>query len=149
MIEVKVATEIAASAETVWRVLTELPEYAAWNPFIRRASGSLAPGDTVHVHVRTRRGIPLAFSARISQRDEQRSLRWFGTFVSPWLGSGDHSFAIEPLDDHHVRFVQSETFDGMLPRLAPALLEREVRHGFEAMNRELAARAERAEQARS
>jgi hypothetical protein len=145
MIEVTATTEIAASAKTVWRILTELPAYAAWNPFIRRAAGSLEPGDTVHVRVRTRRGIPLGFRARISRRDEQRSLRWFGAFGAPWLGSGDHTFAIEPLDEHHVRFVQSEVFDGILPRLAPGLLEREVRHGFEAMNRELAARAERAE----
>jgi len=145
MIEVRAATEIAASADTVWRVLTELAEYRAWNPFIRRARGSLEVGETVRVRVRTRRGIPLAFSARISERSDRRALRWRGRFLASWLGSGDHRFAIEPLGEQRVRFEQAEVFDGVLPRLARGLLEREVRHGFEAMNRELAARAERAE----
>jgi len=141
-VEVTAATEVAASAATVWRVLTELARYGEWNPFIRRATGSLEVGGTVHVRVRPPLGIPLAFSANILSRDDNRELHWRGSFGGSWIASGEHWFRIEPLDEHRVRFVQVERFDGVLPRAARRLLERQARRGFEAMNRELAARAE-------
>jgi len=147
MIEVVATTEIAASAETVWRVLTELSHYREWNPFIRDARGSLEVGGTVRVRVRPRLGIPLRFQATVLDRDERRALRWRGAFGGEWLASGDHRFVIEPLGEHRVRFEQRESFDGWLPRIASRLLERETRRGFEAMNRELAVRAEHAEHA--
>ena len=147
MIEVVTSTEIAASAETVWRVLTDLAHYSAWNPFIRNARGSLEVGGSVRVRVRPSLRIPLVFHATVLDRDERHALRWRGHFGSEWLASGDHHFVIEPLGAHRVRFVQRERFDGWLPRIAPRLLERQTRRGFEAMNRELAAQAERAEAA--
>ncbi len=52
MTSLTVAIEISASAERVWNVLTDLEHFGDWNPFIREASGSLAVGGTVHVHVR-------------------------------------------------------------------------------------------------
>jgi len=147
-IEVTATTDVAASAGAVWRVLTELESYRDWNPFIRRASGSLEVGGTVHVRVRPSIPIPLAFSATVVSRDEGRELHWFGCVGgAAWLASGEHWFRVEPIDDHHTRFVQVERFDGLLPRAARGLLERQARHGFEAMNRELAARAEHLEAA--
>ena len=148
MIEVVAATQVAASAETAWAVLTELDDYDDWNPFIRHARGSLEVGGEVHLRVRPRMLLPLAFNATITGRTEQRELRWHGHFGSEWLASGDHRFVIEPIDDHHCRFVQCETFGGALPQLAANLLEHEAKRGFEMMNRELAARAERLERIR-
>jgi hypothetical protein len=147
VIEVVAATEIAASAETVWRILTDLAEYPAWNPFIRHARGSLEVGGSVRVRVRPSLRIPLVFHATVLDRDEQRVLRWQGHVGSPWFASGDHVFVIEPVGRHHVRFEQRERFDGVLPRLASRLLEREARRGFEAMNRALAGRAQHADAA--
>lgn len=145
MIEVRASIDIAASADTVWNVLTDLAQYPAWNPFIRHARGSLALGGDVRVRVRPHLGIPLAFRARITHREEGRELRWRGTVGGRWIGSGDHDFVITPLDDHRARFEQVEVFDGIVPHLGARVLEREARLGFEAMNRALADRAERAE----
>jgi hypothetical protein len=144
-IEVTTEIEIAASAETVWRVLTELERYPEWNPFIRSARGSLDIGGTVRLSPRTSIGVPLRFHATIVTHDEPRELRWRGQFIGSWLATGDHSFVIEPIGDRRVRFVHSEKFTGLLPRLGARLLEGETRHGFSEMNRALAARAERAE----
>ena len=143
-IEVRARIEIAASAATVWRVLTDLSAYPAWNPFIRHARGSLEPGGEVRVRVRPQLGIPLAFRARVMHREERRELRWYGTFGGRWLASGDHRFTIRP-SDGGVVFEQSEIFGGYLPRLARKLLERQALAGFEAMNRALAYHAEHAD----
>ena len=142
MLEVRASTEIHASPAAVWRVLTDLPRFAAWNPFIRRARGSTLVGDTVKVHVRPPLGIPLAFRATITESDHQRSLRWEGHVLARWLACGDHSFEIEPLPEGGVRFEQRETFSGLLPWLARRLLAPQARAGFEAMNAALAKEAE-------
>jgi uncharacterized protein YndB with AHSA1/START domain len=48
MIEVKAATEIDASAEAVWSVLTALEQFKTWNPFIRDARGTTEVGGEVY-----------------------------------------------------------------------------------------------------
>jgi hypothetical protein len=147
MRDIIVDTAIAAPADRVWRILTELPSYPEWNPFIRRARGSLAVGGTVRVRVRAALGIPLRFRARIVACEPGRELRWRGQVGGEWLAMGEHSFRIEPAGEGQIRFVQEEHLGGLLPRLFHGLVAREARRGFAAMNRELAARAERAEAA--
>jgi hypothetical protein len=141
MIEIECATEIDAPAAAVWRILTDLSAFEAWNPFIREAHGSTEVGGTVTMRVRPSLPLPLPFHARILERDEGHALRWRGHVLSRWLACGDHRFTIEPLGDDRVRFVQRETFSGLLPWLARRRLAREVLHGFDLMNRALAARA--------
>jgi hypothetical protein len=144
MIEITASTDIDAPADTVWRVLTDLDRFHAWNPFIREAHGSTEVGGTVHVRVQPSLRVPLRFNARILARQPNRELRWRGHVLAPWLASGDHSFTIEPLGDGRVRFTQRERFSGLVPRLAARLLRRESQRGFDAMNEALAARAENA-----
>lgn len=140
MLEVNAATEIDAPAEAVWSVLTALDQFKAWNPFIRDASGDTRVGSEVRVQVRPSLGIPLMFHARVLSREDNRELHWRGHVVVPWLASGEHWFTIEPIGEHRVRFVQRETFSGLLPWLGARLLRREAKRGFEAMNHALEAR---------
>lgn len=138
------STEIDAPAAVVWQVLLDLARFADWNPFIREASGDASVGGTVHVKVRPSLGGRLPFHATVLSRDENHELRWHGEVLAPWLACGDHTFTIEPIGDGRVRFRQREIFTGILPRLGRRLLERETRRGFQAMNRALKERAERA-----
>lgn len=138
---ITVATEIDAPPAVVWRALTELDRHAEWNPFIRHAHGDTHVGGTVHVRVRTPSGLPLGFTATVTERAEPRVLRWRGQVGAPWLAAGEHSFELEPLAGGRTRFVQREVFSGAVPFVARAVLEAETRRAFEAMNRALAARA--------
>jgi hypothetical protein len=142
MIEVIASTEIAAPAATVWKILVELDQFAAWNPFIRTARGELEPGGTVHVRVQTGLGIPLHFSAKVLDFSAGRELHWRGQVGSRWLACGEHWFELVPLGPDRVRFRQREQFSGLVPRLGRRMLEREARHGFELMNDALRLRAE-------
>ena len=143
MIAVSSATDIDAPAHDVWKVLTDLPAFGSWNPFIRKASGSTELGGTVNVRVRPSLPLPLrlGFSAKIIERQDERSLRWRGHVLAPWFASGDHTFALEPLVGGGTHFVQREEFSGLLPWLARKLLAREAQRGFDRMNRALADRA--------
>jgi hypothetical protein len=137
MLQVRAATEIHASPAAVWRVLTDLPRFRLWNPFIRAARGSTQKGGTVRVLVDG-----MHFAARITERQEERELRWDGHVVADWLARGDHVFTITRLADGWVRFHQLETFSGVLPWLLRRVLARQARRGFEAMNAALAREAE-------
>ena len=140
MIEVNATTEIDAPAEAVWSVLTALDQFKAWNPFIRDARGVTEVGGDVRVKVRASRGLLLEFRAKVLSREDNRELHWLGHVVAPWIASGEHWFTIEPLGENRVRFIQRETFSGLLPWLGARLLRREAKRGFEAMNDALEAR---------
>ena len=58
------------------------------------------------------------------------------------LFDGEHSFTIEPLGENHVRFVQRESFRGLLVPLLLRMVEKDTRRGFEEMNQALKTRAE-------
>jgi len=141
MIEVSSTTVIEASPQAVWRVLTDFSQFHEWNPFIREAQGSTEIGSEVEVRVRPSLPVPLRFRAEILDCEDCRELHWYGQVLGPWFASGDHTFTLEELGPHRVRFVQRERFSGILPWLGRRLLVREAERGFEAMNRALAERA--------
>lgn len=145
MLELAVATEIDAAPEAIWAALIDLPRYGAWNPFIRRASGKLAVGESVSVRVKSSLPLPvwLCFEARVLACVPARELRWRGHVLAPRLASGEHVFRLEPLAPQRTRFVQEEIFSGLLPPLVRRLVMREAREGFLAMNRALKALVEK------
>lgn len=141
MIAVSSATDIDAPAHDVWKVLTNLRAFRSWNPFIRKASGSVELGGDVHVRVQSSLPVRLGFSAKVVVREDDRLLRWRGHVIAPWFASGDHTFELEPIGDGRTHFVQREEFSGLVPWLARKLLAREAQRGFDRMNRALADRA--------
>jgi hypothetical protein len=143
MREVSAATEIGASPERVWDILTDFESYPEWNPFIRRASGDVAPGAKLEVRIEPPGGRAMTFKPTVLEAEPERELRWLGRFLVPGVFDGEHSFHIEPIDDRRVRFVQAERFRGALVPVFGKTLE-QTRRGFEAMNQALKRRAEAA-----
>jgi hypothetical protein len=136
--------EIAASAERVWRVLTDFASYPQWNPFIRSISGQPAPGERLEVRIEPPGGRGMTFKPKVLRAEDNRELRWLGQLLVPGLFDGEHSFTIQPLEENRVRFVQREAFKGLLVPLFARSLETNTQRGFEEMNRALKERAETA-----
>jgi hypothetical protein len=78
---------------------------------------------------------------------EPRELYWLGTWGFASLFASERRFRIESLADGHVRFHQSERFDGVAVPFVWAGLRRRLIADFGAMNDALKERAERAESA--
>ena len=138
------AIEIAAPAERIWQILTDLPAYPAWNPFIRRIAGRLAPGARLEVRLEPPGGMGATLRPTVLAADPGRELRWRGSLGVRGLFDGEHRLALEPAGAGRVRFVQEERFTGLLVPLLAGSLDRHTRPGFDAMNRALKARAEAA-----
>ncbi len=142
MTELHTQIEIAAPAERVWKILTNFSAYQEWNPFIRSAiCADLKPGAVLEIALLPPGGEGWTFRPVLTTVHAERELKWLGRLFLPGLFDGEHRFTIEVLDSHHVRFVQSEKFRGLLVPFFKGLLAKTSR-GFEEMNHALKSRAE-------
>ena len=134
--------EIQASAQRVWKLLTDFTSFPLWNPFIRRVSGEVKEGKQIKVYVQPSGTSGIKFQPTILKVEPNRELRWRGHFLTPGFFDGEHIFTIEPLDENCVRFVQREIFNGSLVPLFANKLDNETMRGFEEMNHALKVQAE-------
>jgi hypothetical protein len=134
--------EIGAPAERVWAILTDFASYSEWNAFLRWQEGEAKFGARLHLFIQPPGRSRMTFRPTVLVADPNRELRWLGRLWVPGLFDGEHSFTIEPTGESCVRFGQREHFRGLLVPLLATMLDRDVRPGFEAMNRALKLRAE-------
>jgi hypothetical protein len=133
------AVDIQAPAAAVWHILTDTDRYEDWNPFMPRLSGRLAPGERLTLTVRpgTR---SMTFRPTVLAVEDGTLIRWRGRLVMPGVFDGEHELRLEPTPDGGTRFVQRETFTGLLVPMMPGVLA-DTATGFAAMNTALRDRA--------
>ena len=56
----------------------------------------------------------MRFAPTILSVRPDRELRWLGRFFVRGLFDGEHYFLLEPLNERRTRFIQGETFSGLL-----------------------------------
>ncbi len=142
MKELHTEIEIGAPAERVWRLLTNFASYPEWNPFIRRIRGEPTTGARLEVRIEPPGGQGMTFKPTVLNAEPNRELRWLGRLLVPGLFDGEHSLAVQPLEEGRVRFTQRETFRGLLVPLFARSLDNNTRRGFEEMNHALKEHAE-------
>ena len=135
------STEIAAPADRVWKVLSDLRAYARWNPELTVVSGHAAVGEVLTVRVRSESGTSTV-RPTVRAAEPGRELRWTSRYHEiGGLADGEQRFRIEPLGPDRVRFTQAETFRGVaVPFFHHGLAASCSR--FEEMNAALTKRAE-------
>lgn len=137
MNEILTEIDIDASASRVWGCLVDFPRFKDWNPLIREVRGDMQPGRRIRVSVRLPGGVSLTFRPRLLAVRPDRELRWIDRTPIPGLLEGEHWFILEPSEDGRVRFLHGERFRGLASVLFGGLIDRQLRPGYEAMNRTL------------
>ena len=135
--------DIQATPARVWEVLSDLAAYPEWNPFIPRIDGEIRPGARLEVRIQPPGAKGMTFRPTVLKAEPNRELRWRGRLWLPGLFDGEHAFTIEPSAANRVRFIQSETFTGLLVPFFTGTLKATLR-GFEDMNHALKRRVEQA-----
>jgi len=143
--ELNTEIEIAASAQTVWEILTGLSHYEDWNPHIPEADGEVREGSKLTIRVEESDGSSMTFRPTVTRVVPHSEFRWLGRLLIPRLFDGEHIFEITALGADRVRLVHRENFRGLLVLPFWNKLNTETRHGFEAMNAALKVRAEAAD----
>jgi hypothetical protein len=139
-----ISTEIVIDSppEAVWKVLTASADYPSWNPEITRLSGALRAGSVIEF-VDGAGPDAMVFHPIVLTVQPARMLSWKGYVWIPGIFDGEHRFVLEP-QGGKTRFVQSETFSGVLAgKLTDGVLAGTAA-GMRAMNRALKVRVEAA-----
>jgi hypothetical protein len=105
--------EIQATAEQVWKVLTDLEKYAEWNPLLYRGVGKVEVGEKVEVAAKTATK-DMTFLCEVVKVEPYREFAWKFHVIHPFLFRGEHIFRIEPITEQSIRFINRERFAGIL-----------------------------------
>jgi hypothetical protein len=142
------AIDIEASPERVWSILRDTQRWGEWNPLIVRFDGDLRPGAKIRATLNLR-GKRLRIDAEILRVGPEYGIRWIGPAWKPMraLARGEHYLEIKDLSNGRTRFIHGERFSGPIFELLWSKMERDVKKGYEMMNRALKAHAESAAEA--
>ncbi len=143
MHRIKEEIKIDAPVDKVWELLADFSSYSEWNPFLTDIEGDIQEGARLKVTISLPNARPVVFLPRIREVIPGRKLRWIGRIWVPKLFDGDHSFELEPSGSTHTRFVQKESFDGILVNTLWNSIAADTHEGFRRMNSALKERAER------
>ncbi|WP_405573800.1 SRPBCC domain-containing protein [Streptomyces phaeochromogenes] len=124
-------TDIDATPQAVWDVLTDFATYGEWSTF------TSAEG-TAHVGNRLTMRMPgMTFRPTITVATPGEELRWVGTLGTKRLFHGQHSFVLSPNPDGTTRLTNHEEFSGALVSLTRRLLRTPKHDGYAAFNKGL------------
>lgn len=140
-----VSTEITidAPAEEIWNILSDLNQYATWNPFIIYVKGSFKEGQKLSVIQKPPGEKPRLFKRRISKIKKPHEFHWQGKLLIPGLFDAEHIFEIKPIDKEHSRFIHKIHYSGFLTSLLWNRIEWSLKAGFNKMNQALKELAEK------
>ncbi len=134
--------EVAAPAETVWRVVTDLPRYPEWNPFVVACRSTLEPGTPIVMRVRVLPFVAQAQRETVFEHVPGRRLR-YGIDPLPLRAlASDRAHEVEPQGPDRCRYVSRFALTGWLAPLVATLLGRRLERGFAAMSDGIRTRAE-------
>ncbi|MBI3743059.1 MAG: SRPBCC domain-containing protein [Chloroflexi bacterium] len=114
MRHVRYGIEIQAPVDIVWRELSSVAAFPAWNPYIRQVDGTLKPGAHVRIRLKPPKGPALILRARLVKLEPQRELRWRGWVGIPGLLHREQVFILQPKGEQRTRLEQREVVSGIL-----------------------------------
>ncbi len=138
---VEAETDIAASPEEVWAVLTDFSSYPAWTAFIRRVTGRPAVGERLEVVLGATGRRPVVVHPTVVEATPGARFAWQGRLGPPGLFAGTHEFVLTDLPGGRTHLVHRESFRGVVPAVLPGS-PRGALAGFTAFNEALGRRAE-------
>jgi hypothetical protein len=111
MKEYSASTNIYASPEKIWTILTDAAKYPEWDPVAERIEGRIALGEKVTAYTKLSPG--RGFPAKVTEFEPGRKMTWTGG-MPLGLFTGVRTFTLVPQADGTVEFTLRETFSGPL-----------------------------------
>lgn len=136
------STEVEAPASLVWNVITDLPAYGEWNPFVPECRSTLRPGDAIEMQVRLGAGRLSRQVEWMTAFDEGRGFAYRMKPVPLGALSSARVHRIEPIDARRSRYHTHFELNGWLSGLVRALMRARLERGFDDMTQGIRQRAE-------
>lgn len=132
------AAVIEADPQTVWNVLTDLPNWTAWDSAVVQTEGAIEYGATIRLwpEVNPKR----AFKVEVTELDPPRRMTFEGG-MPLGLFRGTRTYRLEPAEEGATRFSMRETYSGLLSGLITRSIP-DLQPSFQKFARGLKERAE-------
>jgi len=138
--DVRAETEIEASADTVWAIISNFSKWSDWH----KSSVEVRTKNGVPIVLKTQMaGVPLRINLNKVKIVERRHLEWSGTL--PIIGSllsGIRKFTLSALSESRCKLIQEETFCGVLSGFVKRKLITSYQHRYDLHNEKIKAIAE-------
>jgi hypothetical protein len=105
------STNIKASRETIWKLLTDAPNFPSWNPTVIRVEGKIAPGETITIYSKLNPN--RAFPVKVAEFVPNERMTWVGG-MPLGLFKGVRTYTLTPKADQSIDFSMREEFSGLL-----------------------------------
>jgi hypothetical protein len=102
---------INASPESIWKILTDAPNYPQWDPWAIRIEGTIAQGEKIKAF--SKLAPDRAFPVKVSEFVPNSKMVWSGGMPFG-LFKGVRTFLLTLKDDGSVDFHLEEIFSGPL-----------------------------------
>lgn len=132
-------TEIAASPEVIWSLLTDAPGYPRWSSTVARVEGTIAPGGKLKVFTTATPNRAFALTVTVFERPSR--MVWSGG-MPLGLFKGERTFGIAPGSGGRTAFSMREAFSGLLAPLITKSIP-DLQPAFDAFAADLKRAAER------
>lgn len=117
-LECSVTTDIRASAERVFSLLTNAPGFPGWNSTVTSIEGSIVAGQRLAIRVPS--APERTFKPTVTELVPGKSMTWSDGFAP--MFKGVRTFSVADKGDGTVEFTMREVFSGlMLPMIAGSL----------------------------
>lgn len=108
-----VEVNIRATADVIWRLLTDANGFSRWNSTVSSIEGEIREGERLRLHVP---GTDRIFTPTVSDVLANKRMTWTGGFTP--IFKGVRTFVLKPRNDGSTDFAMGERFSGlMLPLL--------------------------------
>ena len=138
--DVRVETEIEASADTVWNIISSFSTWSDWH----KSGVEVRIKNGVPVLLKTKMsGFPLRINLNKVKIIERRHLEWTGTL--PIIGGllrGIRKFTLYEISESRCKLIQEETFCGAFSGLAKRKLTTSYQYRYSHHNKKIKAIAE-------
>ena len=129
-----------ASKEKVWNTLTDLENYANWNPFIVSSKGEAVVGQKL-TNKLISNGKETVFNPIVTKSEQNREFEWLGSGLMGMF-KGRHYFILEDAGNGQTKLIHGEHFSGLLSGLVMKFIGDDTLKNFQAMNKALKGQVE-------
>jgi hypothetical protein len=105
---------VHAPRPEVWRLLTNLEGYHAWNPYITWASGEVRGGARIKLQLDPEHGDPYRVPCDVLIVKQMRKVFWRCRTRLPGVLDREHTFRLLPIDADSMRLVYEGRWEGVL-----------------------------------
>lgn len=105
------STNIKATPETIWAIITDAPHYPDWDPGVIRIDGDIAAGEKITAHAKISPN--RAFPVKVVEFVPNQKMVW-SSGMPLGLFKGERTFNLNPKGDGTIDFVLREEFTGLL-----------------------------------